>query len=281
MKIILFILTLGLLIGCAKSNIPVDKNITNIDNIKSVDSLDNKIDEEIVLEDTLVVKEMIVEELRRLPMEENNNHRYDVKLIEKHEKKTQLKVVDRTSKTSKTSETTDINKGWIAYSVPEEMKVSNNYSVKVRISKKRSQSKAELILGNDDAINNPEYPSVAMIEDIKVSGEMSAELRGDVDAFKIVSLSTQSQNIDDESYTEWEWIVTPNKGGESSLKLVVIIKDINKDIVVFNKLIKVKSNVPVVVEGFFEKYWQWLMTTIIIPIFLYYRNKKKKKTKKS
>jgi len=279
MKIILFILTLGLLIGCAKSNIPVDNNIINIDNIKSVDSIDNKIDEEIVLEDTLIVKDLIVEELRRFPMEEeNNNHRYDVKLIEKHEKKTQLKVVDRTSKTY---ETTDTNKGWIAYSVPEEMKASNNYSVKVRISKKRSQSKAELVLGNDDAINNPEYPSVAMIEDIKVSGEMSAELRGDVDAFKIVSLSTQSQNIDDESYTEWEWIVTPNKGGESSLKLVVIIKDINKDIVVFNKLIKVKSNVPVVVDGFFEKYWQWLMTTIIIPIFLYYRNKKKKKTKKS
>jgi hypothetical protein len=271
MKITLFIITIILLSGCAKSNLPEVESVTSSNDI-NIDSLKN----EMIL-DTMQIREEFVQELKRVPMDENKSITKDeIKVIEKHEKKTQLKVVDRTSKKS------DVNKGWIAYSVPEEMKVAKNFTIKVRISKKTGQSKAELILGNDDAINNPEYPSIAMIDDIKVSGEMSAELRGDSDAFKIVCLSTPTQNIDDESYTEWDWIVTPKKDGQSPLKLVVKLKDLNKDIIVFNKNINVKSNVPVVVEGFFGKYWQWFMTTIIIPVFIYFWNRKKKrKTKKS
>ncbi len=202
-----------------------------------------------------------------------------IRQIEKHERKTNLKVVDATSKTKQNDSTS----GWIAYSVPEEMKVAKTYSIKVRISKKSgSQTKADLILGSQDAINNPSLPSVATIEDVKVSGEMSAELRSDVESFDIKALSTPIQNIDNESYTEWEWVVTPKKSGDSPLKLVIRVKDLNKDIVVFNKNIKIKKNVPVAFEGFFEKYWQWFMTTIIIPIFIYFWNRKKKrKTKKS
>lgn len=194
-----------------------------------------------------------------------------VNRIEKHEKQTKLKVIDRS--------TSDTTRGWIAYSIPKEMKVAKSYSVKVRISKKiNGQNKADLILGSQDAINNKSLPSIATIEDVKVSGEMSAELRGD--AFDIKSLSTEVQNIDNESYTEWEWVVTPKKSGHSPLKLVIKVKELNKDIVVFNRDIQVQKNVTVAVEGFFDKYWQWLMTTIIIPIFLYFWNRKKKKKQK-
>ena len=200
-----------------------------------------------------------------------------IKQIEKHENKTNLKVVDETSK----SKENDTTWGWIAYSVPEEMKVAKTYSIKVRISKKSTnQTKADLILGSSDAINNPSLPSVATIEDVKVSGEMSAELISDVESFDINTLSTSIQNIDNESYTEWEWIVTPKKSGDSPLKLIIRVKDLNKDIVVFNKNIKIKKNVTVAVGGFFEKYWQWLITTIIIPIFIYFWNRKKKKQNK-
>ena len=203
-----------------------------------------------------------------------SNEQKVVNRIEKHEKQTKLKVIDRS--------TSDTTRGWIAYSIPKEMKVAKSYSVKVRISKKiNGQNKADLILGSQDAINNKSLPSIATIEDVKVSGEMLAELRGDVDAFDIKALSTEVQNIDNESYTEWEWVVTPKKSGHSPLKLVIKVKELNKDIVVFNKDIQVQKNVTVSVEGFFDKYWQWFMTTIIIPIFIYFWNKKKKKQKKS
>lgn len=223
------------------------------------------------------VSKLVLESNEKISEDKSKlNQSINIPKIRTHEKKTKLKVIDRTSKKN------EANKGWIAYSVPEQMQVAKSYSVKVRISKKDGQSKAQLILGDYDAINNPQYPSIATIEDVKVSGEMSAELRGDVSTFKIVALSTPLQNIDNESYTEWEWVVTPLKGGQSPLKLVVMLKDLNKDIVVFNRFIQVKTNVPVAVEGFFEKYWQWFMTTIIIPVFIYFWNRKKKrKTKKS
>jgi hypothetical protein len=193
------------------------------------------------------------------------------KSIERHEKKTNLKVVDK-------SNSLDTTMGWVAYSVPETMKTFRTYSIKVRISKKSNrQNKAVLILGDDDVINNSEYPSLATIDDIKISGEMTAELRGDSDAFFIKSLSTKVQNIDNESYTEWEWVVTPKKIGESPLKLIIKVKGSNKDIVVFNKNIKVKKNVSVEVVGFFDSNWQWLMTTIIIPVFIYFWNRKRKR----
>ena len=223
----------------------------------------------------IVYEKNEVEEYNRIKLDEQQV----IKRIEKHENKTQLKVIDRTSN-SKLNDTTH---GWIAYSVPEEMKVAKSYSIKVRISKKTGQTKSDLILGNHDAINNPHLPSIATIEDVKVSGEMSAELRADGESFDIKALSTPVQNIDNESYTEWEWIVTPKKSGSSPIKLIIKVKELNKDIVVFNKSIKIQKNVTVAVEGFFEKYWQWLMTTIIIPIFIYFWNRKKKKrqTKKS
>jgi hypothetical protein len=274
MKNVLFVLLILLLYTCGtskesnkESSIPDKVEIVN----KTTDTTSNYEFEKYKRfdEDTfLLVKEMQI-------IEEEDKVKDDVKAIEQHEKNTKLKVID------KTSDVIDTNKGWIAYSVSENMQVAKNYSIKVRISKLK-QNKSVLILGNNDAINNPEYESVATIEDIKVSGEMLAELRGDTDIFNIVSLSTETQNIDTESYTEWEWIVTPKRSGDTPLKLIIKLKGLNKDIIVFNKTIKIKSNVPVVVEGFFDKYWQWIMTTIIIPIFLYFWNRKKKrKTKKS
>lgn len=277
MKSILILLIIATLTSCASSKSAISPdNKAHESYVENIESLDSTKIIEVEVLDTQVVE--LVEELKRIPIEDRvQNIPVQIKKIKKKEQTDNLQVIDRTS------DSTDINKGWIAYSVPNEMKVSKNYSVKVRISKKTSrQSKYTLILGREDAINNPDYPTVATIEDVRVSGEMSAELRGDLDDFKIVSLSTPNQNIDDESYTEWEWIVTPKKSGQSPLKLIIKVKESNKDIIVFNKQIKIKSNMPVAVEGFFEKYWQWFMTTIIIPIFIWFWNRKKKRqTKKS
>ncbi len=192
--------------------------------------------------------------------------------IKKHENKTKLKTFDYSTK--------DTTKGWIAYSVPEQMQTLKPYSIKVRISKKTNQNKATLILGDRYAINDPNLPSVATIEDIQISGDMTAELVSDKESFKIELLSSPTQSIDSNTFTEWEWIVTPLTSGERSLKLVIKMKNSNKDIVVFNKNIVIKKNVSVAVESFFEKYWQWFMTTIIIPIFVYFWNKKKKNKKR-
>jgi hypothetical protein len=279
MKYLLFIISFFVLLSCAtkKEVSNVSEKLVNeslIDSSKVISDLDTvvKLVDE-VNEEKREVSEMIIgyDNLR------GSTKQYQQKIVKTHQQKTNLKLIDK-------STDLDTNRGWIAYSVPDQMQVAKTYSVKVRISKRTNkQNKAILILGDDDAINNEDYKSVAIIEDITVSGEMTAELRGDEDAFKIVALSTNTQSIDDVDYTEWEWIVNPKKSGKNPLKLVIKIKDLNKDIIVFNKNITIKKNVSVAVEGFFDKYWQWFMTTIIIPIFIYFwnRKKKRKQTKKS
>lgn len=271
MKLSLFFITLITLVSCNSSkNIANESLLNEVDSVKvvQIDTISNVIEVDSVKED--LVNEMII--IRR----DNIRHitpKVESDLINNHEKSTGLKVVDR-------AQSIDTNTGWIAYSVPEKAKVAKSFSVKVRISKKSNgQNKAVLILGQEDPINNSEYPSIATIEDIRVFGQMSAELRADTEWFTIVPLSTTTQDIDSLSYTEWEWSVTPKKSGESPLKLVIKIKELNKDIVVFNKTIGIKSNVGQGVESFFSKYWQWLMTTIIIPIFIYFWNKKKKNSR--
>jgi hypothetical protein len=269
------------LVSCKtlKQNESISVDIARDEKSLVENSLDST--KKIVFIDTVFVDTMThVRELEMMVVENNNLSRQverevvEVKKLEKHKNKTGLKIID------KSSNQIDTTRGWVAFSVPETMKVSKTYSVKVRISKRDSgQKKSVLILGDDDAINNSQYPSVATIEDIKVSGEMSATLKGDETQFKISLVSTETQHVDDETYTEWEWLVTPIKSGENPLKLVIKLKDLNKDIVVFNKNINITRNVPDAVGGFFEKYWQWLLTTIIIPVFLYFWNRKKKKSR--
>lgn len=276
----IFFIFLSILVSCG--TLKENTNITIEQNEKSL--IENELDsaQKIVFIDTVFIDTTSERKVEVMAVENKHNslqiesqkerQKKEVQKLENHKIKTRLKIID------KSSSNTDTTRGWVAFSVPEKMTVSKTYSVKIRISKRNSkQNKTVLILGNDDAINNSNYPSVATIEDIKVSGEMSASLKGDENQFKISLVSTETQHVDDETYTEWEWLVTPIKSGQNPLKLVIKIKDLNKDIVVFNKNIDITSNVPVAVGGFLEKYWQWLLTTIVIPVVLYFWNRKKKK----
>lgn len=269
MKSILIFIPIAFLIGCAQLNLPA-ANPTIIHLALQIE------DSTTVAMDTLQIEQQ-VEPHQLLRESDSNSEVLENKSLktltplQKHQKKSGLKILDKTSTLSVP------NRGWIAYSVPESMKVKKSYHVKVRISKKGLQSKAQLILGNSDALDNPNYPSIAVIEDVKVCSQMSAELRGNSECFQITSLSTKTQDIDVEGYTEWDFVVTPKIAGQSQLKLVVQVRNLDKDIIVFSRNIEVDSNVPVVVRGFFEKYWQWLVTTLVIPIFIYFWNRKKKK----
>lgn len=172
--------------------------------------------------------------------------------------------------------------GLIAYSVPEEMQLGKDYGVKIRISKE--DIKEELIKGSSGiAINDPNVESIITIENVRVSSVMSASLLASKDDYLIESLSTETQNLETLGYTEWAWNVKPVKGGNNVLKLIVKVRveqgdeKFFKDIVVFEKNISIKTNLGYSIETFFAKYWQWFMTTFLIPLFLWWYNRKKKK----
>lgn len=175
-------------------------------------------------------------------------------------------------------------RGLIAYSVPTEMEVGDDYLVKVRISKKDDRT---VLLVGDREIPISDNLEDVRVESITVSPIMSASLLSSKRDFEITSLSTEIQNIDDEGYTEWSWSVIPLQGGENNLKLNVKIriqeegKDYYKDITVFERKIKVKSNLGSSIKDFILKNWEWFMGVIFIPLFqwfwLLWKRKKEKK----
>jgi len=175
-------------------------------------------------------------------------------------------------------------RGLIAYSVPNEMQVGEDYLVKVRISKQNDKT---VLLVGDREIPISDNLEEVRVESITVSPIMSASLLSSKRDFEITTLSTEIQNIDDEGYTEWGWSVIPLQGGENNLKLNVKIRikedgnDYYKDITVFERKIKVKSNLGSSIKDFVFNNWEWFMGAIFIPLFqwlwLLWKRKKEEK----
>ena len=190
-------------------------------------------------------------------------------------------IVDRTVDNTAATKSKYRN-GVVAYSVPEQMQVGNDYSVKMRISQDTSnKEKKKLVVGDKDIPIDNSEKSVITIESIRVSTIMSASLTSEHDDFSISGLSTEVQDVEKWGYTEWEWRVTPLRAGERPLKLIVKIRIKNeqgeffKDIVVFEKNLKVQSNLPYDIKQFFLSYWQWMLSTVIFPAIVWFYKKKK------
>lgn len=189
-------------------------------------------------------------------------------------KPSNLVIIDNTDKLK-------VSEGLIAYSVPTEMKVANKYIIKVRITKDNTDNgKTVLIIGDRHIpINDETVNSKVIIENIRVDKIMTSEILYDSISFRVESLNTKVQDVDSVSYTEWSWVVMPLKSGKGYLKLIVKVKSNNKDIVVFDKAIEVKSNIKYSIKTFVGNYWQWMMTTIIIPLIIFVYKKRKPKRK--
>jgi len=167
--------------------------------------------------------------------------------------------------------TNNISLGNVVYKTPDTMQVLCESKVIVRIFKDRMDT-SSVIEGMGS--------KVTMVP-INVSGKMEVKLvdpSPDSDpTFNIKSVTKTEQNIMDDVWTEWEFTVIPLKPGIKELNLVItIIYDGGKKEQVWSDLIKVKSNVPMKVLGFWEKYWQWLFTTIILPVIVYFWKKRKR-----
>jgi len=172
------------------------------------------------------------------------------------------------------------NNGILVYSVPDEVKVGIFFTVRVRISKNKDKQK--IVFGDRGiSIYESDIKSTVSLEMIDIKPVMSSSLLGDSDKFKITSLSSEFQDIDSIGYTEWTWRVTPLKGGKNYLKLLVKYKSKNdnsyKDITIFDRKILVSPNIKYTITNWLSEYWQWLLTTLLIPLFKWILGRRKKK----
>ena len=164
--------------------------------------------------------------------------------------------------------------GKITYDIPDTMQVGKQFNIRVRITRRVDYSSTAFL-------PKPNSPSIV----IRTSGTMEVKIvdpSADGDkAFNIIKNDTDVQIVDSSDYTEWIFAITPMKSGKFPIDIIVsIIKDGNRKDKSYVGEVWVKANNKVALKTFWQKYWQWCFTTLIIPLITWWwKNRKEKKEK--
>jgi hypothetical protein len=166
----------------------------------------------------------------------------------------------------------DLPMGQVAVNHPEKMKVSRADTVRVRISRNEA---ADLSKGLPSEGHETEH------DVIPVSTSMKVELFGEP-YFDIKSLDATEQLITNNGFSEWSFTVIPLKSGRLPLhvRVTAIVRaagiEETKDFPVKDEIIQVQVAPLAAVGSFVSKNWQWLWSTILVPIALWLWNRRKK-----
>lgn len=289
MRILIYILSIFILISCnsSKNVVQNDKKPSNLDTSKVIldtvsivdsdgDGISDDEDECPYIQGYKSNKgcpEVLA--LEKVESSSSGKPTKEINIIKEYQKPDGvIKVTDKSAEIKDKP-----NLGLVAHSIPNSMQVGKIYTVKLRISKENNKMK---LLDGDGVSISDNIDSKITIASIRVEPIMSAKLISDSSKVSIQQTSTLVQNIEEEGFTEWEWRIMPVKGGDILLKLVVSVivesetGKVKKDIPVYSEVVNVKSNIKFNIENFIKDYWQWLITTIIIPFigWLYKRRKK-------
>ena len=163
--------------------------------------------------------------------------------------------------------------GHVAYKIPTEMSVRSTYQVIVRISK----SKIHIYENLNGEVKTSTIPVTKTME-VKVIDPSPTDRK----MFEIIPDNKPIQLVENnEDVTQWTFNVTPLKTGKSKLKVVIsIIKDSHVKEVVYEDNVTVIADVTKTIPFFIANYWQWLITTLIIPFIIWFVKRRKKKEDK-
>ncbi len=147
-----------------------------------------------------------------------------------------------------------LDEGKVAYEPNREMTQGVPEEVRIRVS---DDASVPLDLGI--------FREPAVVEQLKTSGSMSADLTAGKDDFEITRLSSSRQALVG-PFTDWIWRVTPLKAGEHQLflKVTAQIRLSNgdeevRDVLAKDTVITVAANPSWAARGFFARNWQWLV----------------------
>ena len=154
-----------------------------------------------------------------------------------------------------------IQLGDLVFSVPESMKVGDLRRVQMLVSPSLSiedLSRQITVAGKKEGAL------------VKLTPRMAAILTGA--AFTIRSITPDTQAIASATPTEWKWEVQPLTPGRQTLSLslnallTVEGSTVPHTFKSFERSIQVHITMGQLVSGFVGRNWQWLWTTIAVPV---------------
>ena len=152
-------------------------------------------------------------------------------------------------------------KGQIVFNPPAQMNLSQTERIQVRISKKYSAELTSSMARKETTVS----------DSLPVGDIMVVKLLGD--DFDIVTYDDEEQGVTTDGYTQWEFDVTPKTSGDHDLYIkagiVYFVPNLGptkKYFPVYEKKIQVKVSIWQMVAGFATTRWEFLLSTIIIPL---------------
>jgi hypothetical protein len=169
-----------------------------------------------------------------------------------------------------TVSSTSTNMGHVAYKIPTEMKVRNTYQVIVRISK----TTATIYENLNGEVRTTTIPVTETME-VKLIDPSPEDRK----MFDIIPDNDATQLVENnESVTQWSWNVTPIRSGQAHLKVMIaVITNGNRKETVYQDSVNIDTNLGKQIPFFFGQYWQWMLSTLVIPFGIWFYNRKKKK----
>lgn len=166
--------------------------------------------------------------------------------------------------------------GSIAFNVPTAMTLNRGEDVHLLLSPSMSVEdlQKQLVEKLSRELN------IEGIE-IRIAPRMEARLSGT--NFSILALTPEVQPVTWKEPTEWRWEVRPTEAGSQALHLTLTAilqiegKDSTRAIRTFDRDIQVQVTWPQRISGFAAENWQWLWTTVAVPIALWVWGKRRKK----
>lgn len=153
--------------------------------------------------------------------------------------------------------------GNIVFNAPDTMSVNRPQTIQVELSANATV----------DALRKKITAGGPLSSDrIMISDQLDVHLTGA--NFLIQAMTPESQPVGTLTTSHWEWRVTPTQSGAQQLELtvnaVLRIDGVEREfsIQTYNKAIDVKVNWSNSVAAFFAANWQWLWTTLLVPVIV-------------
>lgn len=169
----------------------------------------------------------------------------------------------------------------MVFTIPDTMIVGTQYVAKV------SLTKLDNIEIQITTFSRSERQDLTVVDSLDLTNRIMVSLKdpSDGENFFIKSINSETQKVDDKSNTMWKWYVRPLTGGQHQLELMVSNRfnendsraenDISEP--AFERIINVQSDYIYASKNFCEKYWQWIIGTVLLPFGLWSFNLIKKK----
>lgn len=186
---------------------------------------------------------------------------------------TQSKTVTLSGKqeTSKNSTVENqLTKASMAFSVPVSANINDTLNIQLLVNPLEDPARLATQLNQ----STRKFESK-----INVSKVLSATLTAP--EFKVEKITPETQVLHTAESTEWRWRLKPNTTGDHTINLSIVAivkidgeKQGESHIKTFDQTVTINIKPGQVLSNWLEKYWQWLVSTLLLPLGLWiYKNK--------